>query len=192
MTFLPHNLNALLLKCNLPLGSILPTSCLYLQRQERVSNQFFKQSLTVSRLLRVIKMHLRRPSSSTLCMSVRSGFISQAVLLIIFTSYDRYRGVISLVNIQNGILRKGQSSSSTCFETPSPDEYLGDKIASCHTRKKYEIAEIGIMYPEEVSTDILCPGQVGYIACNMKESSEGMCQQNNRILCVPSFDDLFM
>ncbi|KAJ3880686.1 P-loop containing nucleoside triphosphate hydrolase protein [Lentinula edodes] len=68
--------------------------------------------------------------------------------------YDRYRGVISLVNIQNGILRKG------------------DKIASCHTRKKYEIAEIGIMYPEEVSTDILCPGQVGYIACNMKESSE--------------------
>ncbi|KAF9077111.1 translation factor GUF1, mitochondrial [Rhodocollybia butyracea] len=56
--------------------------------------------------------------------------------------YDRYRGVISLVNIQDGILRKG------------------DKIASCHTRKKEE------------ATDILCPGQVGYIACNMKESSE--------------------
>ncbi|KAJ4487702.1 P-loop containing nucleoside triphosphate hydrolase protein [Lentinula aciculospora] len=68
--------------------------------------------------------------------------------------YDRYRGVISLVNIQDGILRKG------------------DKIASCHTRKRYEIAEIGIMYPEEVPTDMLCPGQVGYIACNMKESSE--------------------
>ncbi|KAE9394104.1 translation factor GUF1, mitochondrial [Gymnopus androsaceus JB14] len=70
------------------------------------------------------------------------------------TLYDRYRGVISLVNIQDGILRKG------------------DKIASCHTRKKYEIAEIGIMHPEEISTDMLCPGQVGYIACNMKESSE--------------------
>ncbi|KAJ3762695.1 P-loop containing nucleoside triphosphate hydrolase protein [Lentinula raphanica] len=68
--------------------------------------------------------------------------------------YDRYRGVISLVNMQDGILRKG------------------DKIASCYTRKKYEIAEIGIMYPEEVSTDMLCPGQVGYIACNMKESAE--------------------
>ncbi|KIK59544.1 hypothetical protein GYMLUDRAFT_74444 [Collybiopsis luxurians FD-317 M1] len=68
--------------------------------------------------------------------------------------YDRYRGVISLVNIQDGVLRKG------------------DRIASCHTRKKYEIAEIGVMYPEEVPTDILCPGQVGYIACNMKESSE--------------------
>ncbi|KAJ3744931.1 P-loop containing nucleoside triphosphate hydrolase protein [Lentinula detonsa] len=68
--------------------------------------------------------------------------------------YDRYRGVISLVNMQDGVLRKG------------------DRIASCHTRKKYEVAEIGIMYPEEVPTDILCPGQVGYIACNMKESSE--------------------
>ncbi|KAF5389831.1 hypothetical protein D9757_003585 [Collybiopsis confluens] len=68
--------------------------------------------------------------------------------------YDRYRGVISLVNIQDGVLRKG------------------DRIVSCHTRKKYEISEIGVMYPEEVATDILCPGQVGYIACNMKESSE--------------------
>jgi len=56
--------------------------------------------------------------------------------------------------MQGGVLRKG------------------DKIVSCHTRKKYEVAELGIMYPEEVPTDSLQPGQVGYIACNMKESSE--------------------
>ncbi|KAF8891221.1 translation factor GUF1, mitochondrial [Infundibulicybe gibba] len=68
--------------------------------------------------------------------------------------YDRYRGVISLVNIQEGILRRG------------------DKIASCHTRKKYEVTELGIMYPEEIPTTSLHPGQVGYIACNMKESAE--------------------
>ncbi|KAF8077727.1 translation factor GUF1, mitochondrial [Lyophyllum atratum] len=68
--------------------------------------------------------------------------------------YDRYRGVISLVNVQEGILRKG------------------DKIASCHTRKKYEVTELGIMHPEEVPADSLHTGQVGYIACNMKESSE--------------------
>jgi translation elongation factor EF-4 len=49
----------------------------------------------------------------------------------------------------------------------------GDRIASFHTRKKYEIAELGIMYPEEVPTTQLLPGQVGYIACNMKQSSEG-------------------
>lgn len=49
----------------------------------------------------------------------------------------------------------------------------GDRIASCHTRKKYEIIEVGIMHPEELSTDSLRAGQVGFIACNMKESSEG-------------------
>ena len=50
----------------------------------------------------------------------------------------------------------------------------GDKVASCHTRKKYEVQEVGIMFPEELPTGSLQPGQVGYIACNMKESSEGL------------------
>ncbi|KAK0463837.1 P-loop containing nucleoside triphosphate hydrolase protein [Desarmillaria tabescens] len=68
--------------------------------------------------------------------------------------YDRYRGVISLISVQGGIIRKG------------------DRIASCHTRKRYDITEIGIMHPEEVPTNSLYPGQVGYVACNMKESSE--------------------
>ncbi|KAH9848906.1 GTP-binding protein lepa [Lenzites betulinus] len=70
------------------------------------------------------------------------------------SSYDRYRGVISLMSVQNGVLRKG------------------DKIASCFTRKKYEVTDLGLMYPEEVSTDCLRPGQVGFVACSMKESSE--------------------
>ncbi|KAI0071753.1 GTP-binding protein lepa [Panus rudis PR-1116 ss-1] len=74
--------------------------------------------------------------------------------LLFDSSYDRYRGVISLVSIQGGILRRG------------------DKIASCHTRKKYEVVDLGIMHPEEVPATSLQPGQVGYIACNMKESTE--------------------
>ena len=49
----------------------------------------------------------------------------------------------------------------------------GDKIASCHTRKRYEVTDIGIMHPEEIPTQNLNPGQVGYIACGMKQSSEG-------------------
>ncbi|KAJ7905774.1 P-loop containing nucleoside triphosphate hydrolase protein [Mycena olivaceomarginata] len=68
--------------------------------------------------------------------------------------YDRYRGVISLVAIQDGILKKG------------------DRIASCHTKKKYEITDIGVLNPEEIPVNGLHPGQVGYIACNMKESAE--------------------
>ncbi|KAH7910765.1 P-loop containing nucleoside triphosphate hydrolase protein [Hygrophoropsis aurantiaca] len=81
--------------------------------------------------------------------------------------YDRYRGVISLVRIQDGVLRKG------------------DKIASCHTRKKYEVTEVGVMYPEEVPTASLQPGQVGYIACNMKESSEAHIGDTLHRLGVP-------
>ncbi|KAI0317581.1 GTP-binding protein lepa [Amylostereum chailletii] len=74
--------------------------------------------------------------------------------LLFDSSYDRYRGVISLVSVQNGVLRKG------------------DKIVSCHTRKKYDVIEVGIMHPEEVPTGQLLPGQVGFVACNMKQSSE--------------------
>ncbi|KAF9265603.1 translation factor GUF1, mitochondrial [Marasmius fiardii PR-910] len=84
-----------------------------------------------------------------------SADIKAPVKAFLFDSlYDRYRGVISLINIQQGILRKG------------------DKIQSFHTRKRYEVTEIGIMHPEEVPTSSLHTGQVGYIACNMKESSE--------------------
>ncbi|KAF8503398.1 GTP-binding protein lepa [Russula emetica] len=84
-----------------------------------------------------------------------SGEITGKLKAFLFdSSYDRYRGVISLVSIQDGVLRKG------------------DRIASWHTRKKYEITELGIMHPEEVPTSQLLPGQVGYIACNMKQSSE--------------------
>ncbi|KIM79683.1 hypothetical protein PILCRDRAFT_823221 [Piloderma croceum F 1598] len=84
-----------------------------------------------------------------------SGHTKAPLKALLFDSlYDRYRGVISLINIQDGTLRKG------------------DKIASCHTRKKYEVTELGIMHPEELPTTSLQSGQVGYIACNMKNSSE--------------------
>lgn len=51
--------------------------------------------------------------------------------------------------------------------------HLGDKIASCYSRRKYEVIDVGILHPEEISTSILLPGQVGYVSCNMKDSSEG-------------------
>ncbi|KAG8928691.1 Translation factor guf1 mitochondrial [Tulasnella sp. 418] len=74
--------------------------------------------------------------------------------LLFDSSYDRYRGVISLFNVQSGVLRRG------------------DKIQSCHTNKKYDVIDVGVMNPEETSTGSLHPGQVGYVACNMKQSTE--------------------
>ncbi|CAE6453790.1 unnamed protein product, partial [Rhizoctonia solani] len=89
------------------------------------------------------------------------GAVTRATMraLLFDSQYDRYRGVVSLVSLQSGQLRKGK-------------ERPGDKIASCHTRKRYDIVDIGIMHPEEESTEMLQAGQVGYITCNMKESSE--------------------
>lgn len=39
------------------------------------------------------------------------------------------------------------------------------------------------MHPEEIPTTSLRPGQVGYIACNMKESSEGTCYGYDIMIC---------
>ena len=46
-------------------------------------------------------------------------------------------------------------------------------MQSCHTQKKYEVTEVGVMHPDQQKTDVLFAGQVGYITCNMKNSSEG-------------------
>ncbi|KAL0946754.1 hypothetical protein HGRIS_012931 [Hohenbuehelia grisea] len=78
--------------------------------------------------------------------------------------YDRYRGVISLISMQDGILR------------------VGDKISSIHTRKKYEVTELGLMHPEEVPTGSLFPGQVGYMACNMKDPADALV--GDTLFCV--------
>ncbi|KAG8972504.1 Translation factor guf1 mitochondrial [Tulasnella sp. 425] len=48
----------------------------------------------------------------------------------------------------------------------------GDKIISCHTKKRYDVTEVGVMNPEETPVATLYAGQVGYVACNMKQSSE--------------------
>ena len=79
------------------------------------------------------------------------------------------------MSMQSGVLRKGDQIMSAHFGwTRRRLFHLGDKIVSCHSRKKYEVTDVGILHPEEVSTSVLLSGQVGYVSCNMKESSEGV------------------
>ncbi|KAJ8700012.1 Translation factor guf1 mitochondrial [Pleurotus ostreatus] len=99
----------------------------------------------VSELLRAIVERIPPPIGLT--SSPFRGFLFDSF-------YDRYRGVISLLNVKEGTLR------------------VGDKISSTFTGKRYEIMELGIMHPEETSTSALYPGQVGYMACNMKEPTD--------------------
>jgi elongation factor 4 len=68
--------------------------------------------------------------------------------------YDEYKGVISLIAVRDGTVKKG------------------DKISLHQTGMDYEVLEIGLMYPEQVPTDVLYAGQVGYIIAGMKTVKE--------------------
>lgn len=68
--------------------------------------------------------------------------------------YDDYRGVICLVAVQDGMMKKG------------------DLIHLVQTNTHYEILEIGLMYPNETPMKALYAGQVGYIITGMKTIKE--------------------
>ncbi|MFH1643555.1 MAG: translation elongation factor 4 [bacterium] len=68
--------------------------------------------------------------------------------------YDDYRGVICLIEIVDGDLKKG------------------DVIESGYSGKNYEILDIGIMYPEPTPTGSLYTGQVGFVITGMKTVKE--------------------
>ncbi|KAJ2722801.1 Translation factor guf1 mitochondrial [Coemansia sp. Benny D115] len=74
--------------------------------------------------------------------------------LLFDTWYDTYVGVVCLMAIKDGSIQRG------------------DKIVSSHSGTKYEVAEVGIMHPEQTPTTSLQVGQVGYIVCNMKSIAE--------------------
>ncbi len=68
--------------------------------------------------------------------------------------YDDYRGVVCLVALKDGILRKG------------------DVITLAAASATYEVLELGLMYPEMMPTDVLYAGQVGYVITGMKTVRE--------------------
>lgn len=64
--------------------------------------------------------------------------------------YDEYRGVVCLITVIDGAVFKG------------------DIIMTGHTEQKYEVLEIGLMYPDPYPLQGLYTGQVGYVICGMK------------------------
>jgi len=68
--------------------------------------------------------------------------------------FNEYKGVICLIALQDGVLKKG------------------DKIELAQSKKQYEVLEIGLMYPDEQETGALYAGQVGYVITGMKTVQE--------------------
>ena len=74
---------------------------------------------------------------------------------LIFDSYfDAYRGVVALVRIVNGCMRKGQSIRMMATDTTALVE------------------EVGVRRPTEVPADELGVGEVGYLVTGLKDPSQ--------------------
>ena len=70
---------------------------------------------------------------------------------LIFDSwYDSYRGAVVMVRVVDGTIRKGQ------------------KIRFMATGRDYELVEIGIFAPHATALQEIGPGEVGFLAANIK------------------------
>lgn len=88
--------------------------------------------------------------------------------------YDEYRGVICLIEVKDGALFKG------------------DKITAAHSGLTYEVLDIGLMYPDPITTGCLYTGQVGYLIAGMKTVKEARVgdtfyNSKNPVPALPGF-----
>lgn len=74
--------------------------------------------------------------------------------LIFDSYYDSYRGVVVLVRIKEGKIK------------------VGDKILLMRANKEYEVTEVGIRTPNEIKSDALYCGEVGYVCAQIKDIKE--------------------
>ena len=81
-----------------------------------------------------------------------NGDPDEPLQALIFDSYyDSYRGVVPLIRIKNGTVKKG------------------DKIKMMATGAVYEVTEVGVNTPKEKKRDFLTVGDVGWLAASIKE-----------------------
>ncbi|KEI71592.1 translation elongation factor 4 [Endozoicomonas elysicola] len=71
--------------------------------------------------------------------------------LIIDSWFDNYLGVVSLVRVKNGTLRKGE------------------KIIVKSTRQSHVVDNVGIFTPKRSPTGVLKAGEVGYVVAGIKD-----------------------
>src|SRR5689334_11674576 len=70
--------------------------------------------------------------------------------LLVDSWYDSYVGVVILVRVFDGRIRKGV------------------KVRMMQTNGVYEVDEVGVFTPKRVKMDELAPGDVGYVIANIK------------------------
>jgi GTP-binding protein LepA len=84
-----------------------------------------------------------------------SGESTNALQALIFDSrFDPYKGVIILIRLMNGCLRKRV------------------KVMMMSSKNVYEVLEVGVFNPRPEQVEELSCGSVGYIACNIRDARE--------------------
>jgi len=81
--------------------------------------------------------------------------------LLVDSWYDSYLGVVSLVRVKNGIMRKGQ------------------KIRMMATNASYVVDSVGYFTPKMVQVDALYPGEMGFLQAGIKAVAD--CQVGDTI-----------
>lgn len=76
--------------------------------------------------------------------------------LLVDSWHDPYVGVVMLMYVKDGCIKKGM------------------KLLSAHTNKKYDVKEVGVMYPDKLPMSQVGAGQVAYIIPGMRNPREAM------------------
>jgi len=102
-----------------------------------------KTGLGIEEVLETIVTQIPCPSEGSIEAPLQA--------LIIDSWFDNYQGVVSLVRIINGELRKG------------------DKITVMSTGQSHLVDQVGIFTPKQTDTGVLKCGEVGYVICGIKD-----------------------
>lgn len=105
-----------------------------------------KSGLNIDELLEAIVIRLPAPKTGDPAAPTQA--------LLIDSWYDAYLGVVILVRVMQGTLRKGQ------------------KVRFMGTGAAREVDRVGIFTPKHVLLDQLGPGEMGFITAGIKEISE--------------------
>ena len=113
--------------------------------QDEIIKASAKTGIGIEEILNAVIERIPAPASNQ----------EEPLKALLFDSwFDIYKGVICLVAIKNGVLKKG------------------DAITLAQTDRNYEVLELGLMYPAETPFESLYAGQVGYVVCGMKTVHE--------------------
>ncbi len=136
-----------------------------------VINKIDLPSANIDGVKEEIETRIGIPAEDSICISAKTGEgvhdLLEAIVkqvppptgdehaplkaLIFDSYYDSYRGVVVLIRIKEGEVK------------------VGDKIYLMAAQKEYLVTEVGIRTPNEIKTNSLSVGQVGYLAAQIKD-----------------------